>query len=73
VTDVGVVLNYGLNRVRFPAPLRTGKRVRMYVAAHEATKLEGGIQVVYGLRYEVESQDNPCAVESWAFGTTTRC
>src|SRR5919112_6066480 len=31
VDDVSVVLNYGLNKVRFPAPLKVGSRLRMHV------------------------------------------
>lgn len=67
VTNVSVVLNYGLNRVRFPAPLRVGSRVRMHVAVNEADLLDGGIQVVYGLRYEVDGQEKPCAVAELVF------
>ena len=39
----------------------------MHVALNEATTLAGGIQVVYGLRYEVEGEDKPCAVAELVF------
>ena len=35
VEGFGVVLNYGLNKVRFPAPLRVGARIRMHVGLAE--------------------------------------
>src|SRR4029078_11742252 len=42
VDGFGVVLNYGLNRVRFPAPLRVGSRIRMHVAVAEVKPLGDG-------------------------------
>ncbi len=42
VDGFGVVLNYGLNKVRFPAPLRVGSRIRMHVALAEVKELAGG-------------------------------
>jgi acyl dehydratase len=67
VDDVSVVLNYGLNRVRFPAPLRVGSRVRMHVALAEAEPLADGVQVIYHLTYEVEGEPKPCCVADLVF------
>jgi acyl dehydratase len=62
-----VVLNYGLNKVRFPAPLRVGARVRMHVDLAEVQELTGGVQVVYHLVYEVEGEPKPCCVADLVF------
>jgi acyl dehydratase len=67
VDDVSVVLNYGLNRVRFPAPLRVGGRVRMHVSLAEAERVAGGVQVVYHLVYEVSGETKPCCVADLVF------
>ena len=71
VEGYGVVLNYGLNKVRFPAPLRVGSRIRMHVAISEARELDGpggkGAEVVYRLSYEVEGQSKPCCVADLVF------
>jgi acyl dehydratase len=67
VDDVSVVLNYGLNRVRFPAPLRVGARVRMHVSLSEAEPLTDGVQVIYHLTYEVEGETKPCCVADLVF------
>jgi acyl dehydratase len=67
VTDVGVVLTTGSIASGFPRLCERAKRVRMHVALNEATKLGGGIQVVYGLRYEVDGEDKPCAVAELVF------
>jgi acyl dehydratase len=67
VENVGMILNYGLNRVRFPAPLPVGSRVCMHVALAEAVEIQGGIQVVYHLEYEIDGQPKPCCVADLVF------
>jgi acyl dehydratase len=67
VDGFGVVLNYGLNKVRFPAPLRVGSRIRMHVALPEVKALEGGAEAVYRLTYEVEGEPKPCCVADLVF------
>ena len=71
VDGFGMVLNYGLNRVRFPAPLRVGSRVRMHVEVAEVKELPGadgtGAEAVYRLTYEVEGQPKPCCVADLVF------
>ncbi len=67
VDGFNVILNYGLNKVRFPAPLRVGSRVRMHVELAEAKLLEGGAEAVYRLTYEVEGETKPCCVADLVF------
>ena len=67
VDDVGVILNYGLNRVRFPAPLAVGSRIRMHVSLADVTDVPDGVQVVYHLEYEIEGQTKPCCVADLVF------
>lgn len=67
VKDVAVILNYGLNRVRFPAPLPVGSRIRMHVTLAEATEVKGGVQAVYHLEYEIDGQEKPCCVADLVF------
>jgi acyl dehydratase len=67
VDDVGMILNYGLNRVRFPAPLPVGSRIRMHVSLAEAVEIPGEIQVVYHLEYEIEGQERPPCVADLVF------
>jgi acyl dehydratase len=62
VEGFGVILNYGLNKVRFPDPLTVGSRFRAYVEIAEVTELDGGAQAVYRLTYEVEGRPKPCCV-----------
>jgi len=67
VEGFGVILNYGLNRVRFPSPLRVGDRFRLHVSLAEVKELSGGAEVVYHLEYEVEGEQKPCCVADLVF------
>ena len=67
VDGFGVVLNYGLNRVRFPAPLRVDSRIRMHVEVAEVKPLDGGAEAVYRLTYETEGEPKPCCVADLVF------
>jgi acyl dehydratase len=64
-------LNYGLNKVRFPAPLPVESRIRMHVVVAEVKAIEapGGeaAEAVYRLTYEVEGQGKPCCVADLVF------
>lgn len=65
ITHSRMGLNYGLNRVRFPAPLPAGTRVRGHfrLTAYEA--VEGGAQMTIEVTVEAEGQAKPvCVAES---------
>ena len=65
VTDVGMVVNYGLNKVRFPAPVPVGSRVRLTATLVDVEEVKGGLQLVVGGVIEREGGDKPvCVVES---------
>ncbi|MGV9671750.1 MULTISPECIES: MaoC family dehydratase [unclassified Gordonia (in: high G+C Gram-positive bacteria)] len=55
-------LNYGYNKVRFPAPVPVGSRVRMRVSVISADEVTGGIQVVTSQILECEGSDKPVMV-----------
>lgn len=68
ISGFGVVLNYGLNKVRFPAPLKVGSNIRMHVALVEVKDLDGkGAEAVYRLTYEVQGETKPCCVADLVF------
>jgi acyl dehydratase len=71
IDGFGVVLNYGLNKVRFPAPLPVDSRIRMHVNLAEVKELETptgpGAEAVYRLTYEIEGQGKPCCVADLVF------
>jgi len=58
-------LNYGLNRVRFPAPLPVGNRVRMRAKLAAVDDIPGGAQITTELTFEIDGGDKPvCVAES---------
>ena len=60
-------LNYGLNKVRFPAPLPVGSKVRMRAAIASVEDIPGGIQLATTCTFEREGGDKPvCVAETLA-------
>jgi len=58
-------MNYGLNRVRFPAPLPVGSKVRMRAKLAAVDDVPNGAQVTTELTFEREDGDKPvCVAES---------
>ena len=63
--DVGnpkMAINYGLEKVRFPAPVPVGSRIRASVELGNVTDVSGGIQVNRIVTIEVEGQEKPAMV-----------
>ena len=63
--DVGsprMALNYGLEKVRFPAPVPVGSRIRARIGLVSVTDVEGGIQVNRQVVIEVEGGEKPAMV-----------
>jgi len=60
-------LNYGYNRVRFPAPLPVGARLRMRASLAAVDDIPGGAQITIVQTFEVEGSEKPvCVAESLA-------
>ncbi|MCZ4586365.1 MaoC family dehydratase [Rhodococcus opacus] len=58
-------INYGLNKVRFPAPAPVGSRVRGHIRLLEVTDISGGVQMISQVTIEREGSDRPvCVAES---------
>ena len=55
-------INYGVNRVRFPAPVPVGSKLRAHFKVLEVTDVEGGIQVVTEGTVEREGGEKPVCV-----------
>ena len=58
-------VNYGLNKVRFTAPLRSGSRIRARFRLAAWEKIEGGAQVTWGVTVECEGADKPVLIAEW--------
>ena len=60
--DATMVVNYGLNKVRFPAPVLVGSRIRARVALHKIDDIEGGAQMEWNVVIEREGETKPACV-----------
>jgi len=62
VNGVAMGINYGLNKVRFPAPTPVGSRVRVHAELVNAERVSGGVQAVVDATVEAEGVDKPVCV-----------
>jgi acyl dehydratase len=62
VDGVSTKVNYGLDKVRFPAPVRVGARVRMTAVIAEVTEVAGGYQFAVDQTIEIEGGTKPAVV-----------
>lgn len=60
-------VNYGIDRLRFPAPVPVGSRVRALVELLRADAFEGGVQAVWKLTFEIEGGGKPACVAEIVF------
>ena len=58
-------INYGLNRVRFPAPVPSGARIRGKFTLAAVEDFDGGVQVVWNAVVEVEGGTKPAVAAEW--------
>jgi acyl dehydratase len=58
-------INYGLNRVRFPAPVRAGSRIRAHSTLEALEDLPQGIQLTWLVTVECEGESKPALVAEW--------
>ena len=62
VDGYALTVNYGLNRVRFPAPVPVGSRVRARFRVASVEDVRGGVQLTVEATIEREGQDKPVCV-----------
>lgn len=55
-------INYGLDKVRFPAPVPSGSRVRLTATLAEATDVDSGVQVKVDCVLQIDGQERPACV-----------
>ena len=58
----GPRLNYGLNKVRFPNPVKVGARIRAAAQIAEVSDVPAGKQMVTRYTIEIEGEDKPACV-----------
>lgn len=67
VSDSTMAVNYGLNKVRFPAPVPVGSKVRLTATLAAVDKVTGGLQVTAAAVVEREGGDKPVCIAEPVF------
>jgi len=62
IRELTAALNYGVNKVRFPAPVPVGSKVRASVTVMSAQQKTSGVESVFTLSYEIEGEERPGCV-----------
>ena len=65
VDDVRMAINYGLDRVRFLAPVKVGSRIRGRFERASEEQREDGTKVVWKVTIESDASEKPCCVAEW--------
>ncbi|HKQ25490.1 MAG TPA: MaoC family dehydratase [Burkholderiales bacterium] len=58
-------VNYGCNRLRFTAPVKSGSRLRARLKLKEFQRIEGGVQMIWDVAMQCEGQEKPVLVAEW--------
>jgi acyl dehydratase len=62
---VRVIVNYGLNRVRFPSPVFAGSRIRAHFIVESVRDDSKELEVVFLVTMRSDTSDKPCCVAEW--------
>jgi acyl dehydratase len=62
IREITAALNYGLNKVRFPAPVRVGSQIRAAVSLMSAKQKTSGVESVFTVTYEIDGDERPACV-----------
>jgi acyl dehydratase len=62
VEGVSTKVNYGLNKVRFPAPVKVGSKIRLVGRLASVEDVPGGVQITVDGTIEIEGAPKPAAV-----------
>jgi len=65
VNGIRMGINYGLNKVRFPQPVKVGSKVRAGAELVEVTDIPGGKQAVSKWTVEIDGEAKPACVAEW--------
>jgi acyl dehydratase len=65
LSDLRMAVNYGSNRVRFPAAVRAGSRIRARIVLQSVRDVEGATDATYAVTIQNEGSEKPCCVAEW--------
>ncbi|RJP75036.1 MAG: MaoC family dehydratase [Candidatus Abyssobacteria bacterium SURF_17] len=62
VEGVQMGINYGINKLRFPTPLKVGRKVRARAELMEVEDIANGVQATLKMTFEAEGEEKPSCV-----------
>jgi acyl dehydratase len=62
---VGIRINYGLNRVRFPSAVKTGSVIRARVTLLSVEESAAFVDIIFSVTIESQGANKPCCVAEW--------
>ena len=65
LSDLRMAVNYGSNRVRFPAAVRAGSRIRARIVLQSVRDVEGATDATFAVTVEIQDSEKPCCVAEW--------
>jgi acyl dehydratase len=65
IRGVRMTINYGLNRVRFPAPVLANSRIRARFAVQSIREVPGTLEAIFNITIETDANEKPCCVAEW--------
>ena len=63
--DFKMGINYGLNKLRFPAPVPSSSRIRAHFTLVSVEDVTGGFQVAWAVTIEIQGAPKPCLAAEW--------
>ena len=64
-SGVRMGVNYGLNRVRFPSPVRADSQIRARVSLHSVKELPDALEAAFAISVEGQDAEKPHCVAEW--------
>ncbi len=64
-SGVRMAVNYGLNRVRFPSPVRADSKIRGRFTLLTLKEVSNAFEAVFSVSVESEGAEKPCCVAEW--------
>ena len=65
VENLSMGINYGVNKVRFPTPVRAGSRIRGGAEIAACEEVPGGVQAIIKITVEIEGSAKPACIVEW--------
>ena len=69
ISDAKMGVNYGLNKVRFPAPVPVGSKIRLTATLKDVEEVAGGLQLTVAAVIEAEGASKPVCIAEPVFRT----